>query len=189
MKNNCSVRLVNEAQIIRASVRGVAANVSRRILARLIQRTIRLVTLTATGVCLLALVSLGAGCASSPSQYISPRVTGQVLDAQTRQPIAKVKIQRVHNQPRMDPNTAPRGAEAIQENWYAYTDAEGRFTVDSTTTLTFLQRVTWYSVTLAFSRAGYSGFTTNYTPAEATFLPSGEPVVNAGTILLRPLVP
>ena len=80
------------------------------------------------------------------------------------------------------------GAEAIQENWYVYTDAEGRFTVDSTTTLTLFQRVTWYSVTLALTRAGYSGFTTNYTPAEATLLPSGEPVVNAGTILLRPLV-
>ena len=89
----------------------------------------------------------------------------------------------------MDPNTVPRGAEAIQENWYAYTDAEGRFTVDSTTTLTFLNTVTWYSVTLAFSREGYTTYTTNYTPAEATFRPGGEPVVNAGTILLRPLTP
>jgi hypothetical protein len=138
---------------------------------------------------LLATVLLWAGCASSPSQYTSPRVTGQVLDAQTRQPIAKVQIQRVHDKPRQDPNTVPRGAEAIQENWYAYTDAEGRFTVDSTTTLTLFTSVTWYSVTLAFSREGYSTFTTNYTPAEATFLPSGEPVVNAGTILLPPRAP
>jgi hypothetical protein len=137
---------------------------------------------------LVGLVLLGAGC-GSPTQYISPRVTGQVLNAQTRQPVAKVQIQRVHDKPRQDPNTVPRGAEAIQENWYADTDTEGRFTVDSTTTLTFLNSVTWYSVTLAFSREGYTTFTTNYTPAEATFLPSGEPVVNAGTILLRPLVP
>ncbi len=188
MKISCSVRLVKEAQVVRASLRGVAADVRRRIRARPIPGTIRLVTSAATGVCLLALVLLSAGC-SSPTQYISPRVTGQVLNAETRQPVAKVKIQRLHDKPRVDPNTVPRGAEAIQENWYAYTDAEGRFTVDSTTTLTFLNTVTWYSVTLAFAREGYTTYTTNYTPAEATFLPSGEPVVNAGTILLPPLIP
>jgi hypothetical protein len=188
MKISYSVRPVNEGQVVRASLRGVAADLRRRILARPIPGTIRFVSSAAKGIFLLALVALGAGCAS-PTQYISPRVTGRVLDAQTRQPLAKVQIQRVRDKPREDPNTVPRGAQAIQENWYAYTDAEGRFTVDSTTTLTFLQRVTWYSVTLAFSREGYMSFTTNYTPAEATFRANGEPVVNAGTILLRPLVP
>lgn len=189
MKIFCSIRTGNEFPDLRVSLQSVVADVRKRILAVHRQIKIRRVASAAVGASLLALLWWCAGCASSPSQYTSPRVTGQVLNAETRQPVAKVQIQRIHQQPRVDPNTLPRGAETLSKNWYAYTDAEGRFTVDSTTTLTFLQRVTWYSVELAFAREGYTTYTTNYTPAEATYLPSGEPVVNAGIILLRPLAP
>src|SRR5439155_18731929 len=43
----------------------------------------------------LLLVGALVGCKThSASQYVSPQVTGRVLDAESRQPLAEVKVQR-----------------------------------------------------------------------------------------------
>lgn len=125
-----------------------------------------------------------AGCKSSPAQYISPRVTGRVFDHQTRQPIPGVQIQRLKPENRgLDQPHA--GGEALQQTPSVWTQADGTFAVDSRKDL--FSPSGWYAISLAFSHAGYTTLQTNYTIAHAIKSPKGEPVVDAGDILLRPL--
>lgn len=132
-----------------------------------------------------------AGCKSwSPSPYISPRVEGRVLDADTRQPLAEVKVTRVQETARLDTGEPPRGAQALQRNRTIRTDRAGRFVVDSERDLVLLRRVTWYSVTLAFERGGYDRLQKTYTLANlSTNSPSGKPLIKTGDILLQPASP
>lgn len=131
-----------------------------------------------------------AGCQSSPvlnSQYISPRVEGRVLDAATHQPIANVSIRRLAPRHTEVANAPASGARALDQPRAIRTDREGRFDLDSERDLTLLRQSGWYAVTLAFTHKGYERFVTNYTLANAVVSPSGEPIVNAGSVLLQPV--
>jgi hypothetical protein len=133
---------------------------------------------------ILAVSAVGAGC-HSPSQYSSPRVTGRVLDEQTRQPIKDVQVRRVWDTtPAMAP---PKGAETLKQAPSVFTDADGSFVVESVRDLAFLQRLQWYSVSLSFTHRGYEQLMKTYPLSSSTNRPSGEPVVPAGEILLKPL--
>jgi hypothetical protein len=132
----------------------------------------------------LAMSVGGAGC-HSPSQYSSPRVTGRVLDEQTRQPIKEVQVRRVWDStPAMAP---PKGAEMLKQAPSVFTDANGSFVLESVRDLAFIQRVQWYSVSLSFTHRGYEQLMKAYPLSSSTNTPSGEPVVPAGDILLKPL--
>lgn len=131
-----------------------------------------------------------AGCQSSPvlnSQYISPRVTGRVLDAATGQPIRNVRIRRLSPGQSLAANPPAVGDEALEKSLALRTGPNGAFDLDSERALTIIRRDSWYSVTVAFTRTGYEQLVTNYTLANAVVAPSGEPVVNAGNILLQPV--
>jgi hypothetical protein len=140
---------------------------------------------------LLALLGLG-GCASgSPSHYISPQVIGRVLDAQTHQPLANVRVQRIdphHPSQRQDITTgAEAGAMMLRQPLTYHTDEAGRFKLESITYFAVFRTVGWHSVSVSFQHKGYAPLDASYTPTNATNSPSGEPVVNAADILLQPL--
>jgi len=137
----------------------------------------------------LVLVCASVGCKThSPSQYVSPQVTGRVVDAETKQPLAEVKVQRVKPGQAHRPDPTLKGGQIMQDApVVVVTDAEGRFVVDSESTLVLFRKINWHSVSLSFQREGYGQLTTNFTPANATELPNGEPEVKAGDILMHRL--
>jgi hypothetical protein len=128
-----------------------------------------------------------AGCvSSSPSQYVSPRVTGRVLDAQTQQPIKGVSVQRLT--PDQDPGVdeAMKGGQIIAQTLAVRTGSNGRFVLSSERDLALFRELGWSSVSVAFDHPGYERFVTNYTLIDAIVTPKGEPLVKAGDIRLRP---
>ncbi len=139
---------------------------------------------------LLAAVAL-AGCKSlMVSSYLSPRVTGRVLAADTRQPIADVRVIRVNPNASQDYDAPARGGRKMESVPAARTDAQGRFVLEAERDLTLLQQQVWFSVAVSFEREGYQTLRTNFTVSNVTSnAPDGAPIVNAGDILLRPASP
>jgi hypothetical protein len=136
---------------------------------------------------LLAAVAL-TGCQSGGlSHYSSPRVTGQVLAADTHQPLPEVTVKRVAAYPADGTGTQPKGGQLLMQPAGVRTDADGRFALEAEKTVAVFHRGGWSSVTVSFERAGYESVQTNYStagfPARST---EGVPLVNAGAILLQP---
>jgi hypothetical protein len=126
------------------------------------------------------------GCQHSLSQYISPRVTGRVVDAQTHQPISNVQVRRVVNRPTTDSMEPLKGAQALKQKPAARSETDGTFVVTSQTELIFFRSFYWYSVTLAFERSGYERLVQSYSATSSTISPTGEPRVEAGDVALTP---
>jgi hypothetical protein len=139
---------------------------------------------------LLAAVAL-MGCKSVlVSSYISPRVTGRVLDADTRQPISDVQVRRFNPTAQATYDEATKGGQRLDPARGVRTDQEGRFVLDAERDLTLLQQQVWFSVTVSFQHEGYQTLRTNFSLANLTTnAPAGPPVVNAGDILLHPTSP
>jgi len=139
---------------------------------------------------LLAAVAL-AGCKSASfSTYISPRLTGRVLAADTGQPIADVKVRRVNPAANQNYGDAAKGGQRLESASAVRTDRQGRFVLDAERDLTLLQQQVWFAVTVAFQHEGYLTLQTNFTAASVTTnAPDGAPVVNAGDILLHRVSP
>ena len=129
-----------------------------------------------------------AGCQSGKfSHYISPRVTGRVLAADTRQPLPDATVRRVVPYPTDGEDTAPKGGQLLMRSSGVRTDADGRFVLDGERDIALFHHPAWWSVTLSFTADGYRFYQTNYTSANITgHSPDGEPLVNAGDILLKP---
>ena len=116
---------------------------------------------------------------------------GRVIAADTRQPLAGVKVVRgALDQDRSkyrDPFGSPKGATMLAQAPDVQTDADGRFILDSERALTLFSHPGWYSVIISLERSGYLPFETNYTVADISgHTSAGAPVVNAGDILLIP---
>ena len=129
-----------------------------------------------------------AGCESGKfSHYISPRVTGRVLAADTRQPLPDATVRRVTPHPTDGEDTAPKGGQLMMRSSGVRTDANGWFVMDSERDVALFRWSSWWSVTLSFTADGYRFFQTNYTVAnQSGHSPEGEPLVNTGDILLQP---
>jgi hypothetical protein len=126
-----------------------------------------------------------AGCkSSSPAPYVSPKVTGRVVDEQTQQPLKGVKVQRLI--PDQEPNVANnvKGGQVMMKAPVARTAADGTFELASERSLSPFLRGGWYSVSIAFEHPAYIRYRTNYSLKHAVLTPKGEPVVNAGDIPL-----
>jgi hypothetical protein len=130
-------------------------------------------------------LALFIGCVGKPSQYISPRVTGRVVDEQTRQPIENVEVRRMSGSVRAEKPT--KGAEVAMVKPPALTDASGNFILKSEKSLAFFRQLNWYSVNLSFEHAGYTTLVRSYSLRDSTNTPTGEPLVPAGDIPLRRL--
>jgi hypothetical protein len=129
------------------------------------------------------------GCESMPfSPFIAPRVTGRVLTADSRQPLAGVLVKSGANAAGLRGGMPPKGGELLMAKAPVRTDREGRFTLDTERVLTPFRGAGWFSVQLSFERAGYERFWTNYSSLNtSTNLPHGEPLLDAGEILLQPV--
>jgi len=131
---------------------------------------------------------VAGGCKSaSPSQYISPRVEGRVLDAQSYQPIEDVQVRRLGADEDYRADTPLKGGQVIMKAPVIRTAADGTFVMGSVRDIAFLQTIGWFSLSLAFEHPSYERFITNYTLARATNTLRGEPLVKTGDILLMPL--
>lgn len=140
---------------------------------------------------LLLLTVALAGCSSIGfSYYSSPRVTGRVLAADTRQPLPEATVKRVVAYPTAGEATAPKGSQLLMRLEGERTDADGRFVIEAVKVVTLFRRGGWHSVTVAFERTGYESFQTNYSVADFQERSSeGVPLVVVGDILLKPKSP
>lgn len=140
---------------------------------------------------LLLLAIALTGCQSGGfSYYSSPRVAGQVIAADTRQPLPGTTVKRVGSYPGDGEDTVPKGSQLLMRPAGVRTDADGRFVLDAVRVATLFHRGGWHSVTVSFERAGYESFQTNYTSANVkASSPEGVPLVNAGDIVLQPKTP
>ena len=136
---------------------------------------------------LLCLVALAmAGCQSIPfSPFVSPRVTGRVLQADNRQPLAGVTVKSGAQAMSSRSTLPPKGGELLMAGVPVRTDGDGRFTLETERALTPFRGSQWFSVQLLFERGGYESFRTNYSRLSVTTNgPAGEPLLNAGEILM-----
>jgi hypothetical protein len=130
-----------------------------------------------------------AGCKShSLSRYTSPRVIGRVLAADTRRPLADVKVSRGEQTEALNPTVPRKGGERMMAPTPVRTDLDGRFVLDTERALTPFRGSGWFSVQLSFECPGYERFRTNYSYLNlGTNSWKGEPVLDAGNILLQPV--
>ena len=128
------------------------------------------------------------GCKSMPfSPFISPRVTGRVLAADTGQPLTDVVVRSGAQARGYRGAMPPKGGELLMAKAPVRTDRGGRFTLDTERVLTPFRGTGWFSVRLSFQHAGYERFQTNYSRLNlSTNAPDGEPLLDAGDILLQP---
>jgi hypothetical protein len=137
---------------------------------------------------LLLFAIILAGCQwGKHSYYISPRVTGRVLAADTQQPLERATVRRVLPQPYAGADTPPKASQLQMIPGGVRTDADGRFVLEAERVIAVLRHGGWHSVTVSFEHAGYTGFQTNYTAAKfKERSPEGVPLVNTGDIILSP---
>jgi hypothetical protein len=136
--------------------------------------------------CLLGMLLL-TGCQNySPSKHTAPRIIGQVVDASTHQPIVRAAVNRTTGRPRPNPLEPERGGQFLLRPATAYTDKQGRFALASERALLLFRKGDWYQAQITVEHGKYLSLKTNYTVADATDSPSGEPVVDTGVLLLTP---
>ncbi len=127
------------------------------------------------------------GCKSRPlGPYVSPRVTGQTLAADTRIPLAGVRVIRGSGEGRRA--FPPKGAELLMRKAPAQTDENGRFELVSERVLSVVRGAAWNIVPLTFERGGYHRFGTNCPINSVTNAPNGEPLLDVGQVFLQPTV-
>ena len=133
---------------------------------------------------LLALVL--AGCASWRfGPYVSPQVTGRVLAADTREPVTGVTVSRGRGEQPLE--WPPKGAELLMRKAPTRTDRDGRFELASEQILALISWGGWSTVRLTFQCAGYERFRTNYSARAPSFSQAGEPLVNVGDVVIKPV--
>ena len=122
------------------------------------------------------------------SYYISPQVTGRVIAADTCQPLADVKVQRVVPYQSTDSPSPPKGGQIMMQRTHTtWTDGNGGFVLASESIITPFRRLNWSRVTVTFECSGYENFRTNFNAANfKDRSPEGEPLVPAGEVLLKP---
>jgi hypothetical protein len=122
------------------------------------------------------------------NNHVTPQVSGRVLDADTRCPLAGVKVLRVLHGQVENPPTPVHGAQLMQQGRPVTTDVRGEFVYPGKSYFTFLNEANWWTLTLSFQSAGYAAWQTNFSTADIkTNLPGSAPQVEAGDILLKPL--
>jgi hypothetical protein len=126
------------------------------------------------------------GCESHPiTPYVSPRVTGRVLAADTKQPLANAKI--ISGRHSTDLSSPPKGGQVLATRPAVRTDRDGRFLLVSERVLGPFSGAGWFSLQLLIEQAGYERFITNYSRLNLrTNTWKGEPSLDAGDILLVP---
>ena len=136
---------------------------------------------------LLLLLLIGSGCQSVGFfDRAMPKISGRVLAGDTGRPLAGVTVLRL--QPGQIAGNPAKGAELLLRGRPEITGADGCFVMAGREYVSFFNRAGGWSVRLAFQAEHYAPFTTNYTMtgSASNSLP-GEPLVQAGDILMKPL--
>jgi hypothetical protein len=135
----------------------------------------------------LAALALTA-CKSHPfSVAVSPRLTCRVLAADTGQPLADLKVKSLGQTGDLDDSVPSKGGELLQAKATVRTDHDGQFVLETQRVLAPFSGAGWYSVRLAFERAGYERYLTNYSYRNlSTNSSNGGQGLDAGNIRLRP---
>ena len=137
---------------------------------------------------MVSLIALHCGCHSFHVQdYVSPRVTGRVLDAETRSPVPNVTVQKVTGDQSAQSGFPPKGGEQMLASGQVHTDKDGLFEMAAEKdVLTFSGGV--YLVRLQFQHSNYETLRTNYSGKHITDAgPKSPPELNAGEILMKRL--
>jgi 5-hydroxyisourate hydrolase-like protein (transthyretin family) len=137
-------------------------------------------------IALMLLAGAVVSCSSHPlsGQYVSPRLTGRVLDMEDGRPLKGVRVRRLtpeENSQTLDQHGGNRLQETASET---RTGGDGRFVMESVRTLNLIGTYGWYSVTLAFEQSGYQRIARSYSLTDSTNTPSGEPLVDTGDVRL-----
>ncbi len=133
----------------------------------------------------LGLVVLLLGCKSHPlGPYISPRVEGEVVEADSAVPLSGVKV--IRGNPVHDAlSGSPKGGQLLMTPAPAETGRDGRFSLPSERVLSVVRGAGWNEVQLTFIKAGYERFQTYISLSQSTNSERGEPVVWVGRTSLR----
>ncbi len=125
------------------------------------------------------------GCKSHPlGPYISPRVVGKVVAAESGKPLAGVKVLR--GKPSRDALTGqPKGGQLLMARPPVETGRDGAFSLCSERVLSVFRGSGWNEVRLTFEKPGYFRLQTNAPTTLATNV-GKEPVLNLGTVSLTP---
>lgn len=133
----------------------------------------------------LAATAFLAGCASLG---LGPRtiegVTGRVLDADTRQPLAGVAVVRGRDE--QDSEFPPKAAERLMQKPPVQTGQDGHFALSGERTLVLLPFTGRVADTLAFRHNGYETLRTNYLAGTVTNFTAGKSEVDIGDVMLSP---
>src|SRR5262245_54042106 len=99
------------------------------------------------GLTCAALIAISSGCKThSPSQIVSPKVIGRVVDARTLQPIEGVKVRREDSSQKPGPGEAQKGGQAIAQPPLVRTKEDGTFSLDCVRDLAIFRSVGWFVV-------------------------------------------
>src|SRR5262249_53603278 len=115
------------------------------------------------------------------------RVVGRVLDAETHQPLGGVEVRRLAEEQKPGPGEQRKGGQAMMLPQPVRSNSDGSFVLESQRALALFRKIHWFSVELSFELDHYETFSTNYILGESSIASHGEPVVQAGEILLQPL--
>jgi hypothetical protein len=128
------------------------------------------------------------GCKSyTVSPYVSPRVTGRVLAADTRQPLAGVQVINRRQSDGTISTQAPKGGQILNTPPAEQTEADGHFLLVSERVLAPFSSSSWMSLQLLFQRSGYERFITNISRLNLrTNTWHGQPALDMGDVLLQP---
>ncbi len=126
------------------------------------------------------------GCKSHPlGPYVSPRVEGQVVEAQSGAPLSGVSVRR--GKPAFDSLAGyPKGGQLLMAKMPIETGRDGRFSLPGERVLSIIRGSGWNEVQLTFTKPGYDTLRTNLSATVATNAEHGEPVLRAGRISLQP---
>jgi len=143
--------------------------------------------MTRSATTLLLVLCALLGCKSRPlGPYVSPRIIGQVLAANTGQPLPGVSVARGNPDRYRLPGPPPKGGELLLQKPEGHTDQDGRFVLASERVLSVIRPAAWNVLELDLSRPGYLHLRTNLSVELATNYLKGGPLLDLGKILLQP---
>ena len=129
----------------------------------------------------------GCGSVGGPSlSFTAPRVSGQVLDAETGKPVARAMVGRtLWTHRRTTGGFLKAAEEQVLRQDFATTDASGRFVLpEQQVALLFSLGETRPNLRLAVSHSRHLPWTTNY-PMSALEKDPQRPSLDAGSVLLE----
>ena len=127
-----------------------------------------------------------AGCQSERwGPYTRPRISGQILAADTQEPIAGALVSRNGHQQSYKIDSPPKGCELMIRKVPVRSDDTGQFVLASERVLSIFRGSGWSQIQLWIEKQGYVTVQTNFSTTLATNLPGGETTVELGHILLQ----